>query len=383
MGICESADSNPGYYEEGKAFIRYGGNIDPATELYGEAAIAGRDLNVAVITAFALGSDKPVRIYRTGTHAGLSAIRIGKEVPNVGSLFINTSEGGETIRQNIVENQIATAVTEIAEKDIAYLSENKNAFDVIDLTLPTNSIEVVSAAVLAIDNGGLLCISAKPGGIHSAIYGVVQANAPFEPEMEIRSLITHCGYICARNQRILEPLFTVNTHSVLRVYLRVVNKPNYAKLTSINNGYVFYDDTSFYIQPQAIQTTKGTSMNAKAAPVSLPVFDAQMKIAGPIYFGPIKDNAFVMKVIDVLRASNSNLVQYVTLVLDELDDPFVYSFAALASRYSIPNLSSEYVFPLLRSRNYKCSFSHLSEDLFKTNATPDIIASVLKDLRIE
>jgi len=104
-------------------------------------------------------------------------------------------------------------------------------FHVIDLDPYGSAHPFVPSAIAAIQNGGLLCVTATDMAVLAGAYGevcytkydAVPLKAPFIHEQAIRILLNFISKAAAKEKKYIEPLISLSIDFYLRVFVRVCN----------------------------------------------------------------------------------------------------------------------------------------------------------------
>lgn len=165
--------------------------------------------------------DRPIDILEGLSATGLRSLRFAKETTGVGRVWANDIDpvAFENIKMNTKSEEKITATC----SDVNVLCwGNKDAYDVIDLDPYGSPAQFLESAVVAIRDGGLLCITATDlavlcGNLPEACYtkyGSVPLHAPFCHEQAIRILLYAISVAAARHRRAIDPLLSISGWSL-------------------------------------------------------------------------------------------------------------------------------------------------------------------------
>ena len=126
-----------------------------------------RDLSIAVIQEYANEAEVEggIKILEALAASGLRSVRFAKELQGIESVVANdwSRQAVESIERNVRHNQVEDIVTG-HNGDAALLmyqhKQKKDRFDVIDLDPYGSPTPFLDAAVQAVSEGGLLCVTA-------------------------------------------------------------------------------------------------------------------------------------------------------------------------------------------------------------------------------
>uniref|UniRef100_A0A7S2U128 tRNA (guanine(26)-N(2))-dimethyltransferase n=1 Tax=Lotharella oceanica TaxID=641309 RepID=A0A7S2U128_9EUKA len=147
---------------------------------------------------------------------------------------------------------------------------------------------------------------------------------------------------------------------------------------------------AFYLQPlgQVDTSKKHPKYNQAIGPPCdkrCEFTGSRMKIAGPIWAGPLHDKEFVKKLQDHVKANpkkyktEKKMIGQLNVVETELENPLYYDHGCLSrlfrTNYRIVQLRSA-----ILNAGYKVSQSHANGDAIKTNAPPKVIMDIMKQI---
>jgi tRNA (guanine26-N2/guanine27-N2)-dimethyltransferase len=106
-----------------------------------------------------------------------------------------------------------------------------------------------------------------------------------------------------------------------------------------------------------------------------------MKLAGPVWLGPTKDDAFVEKVIGVLERGQFNqkehAIRMLELIRGEAEVPFFYDHHVLCRDLKATPSHIGALLDALEAEGYKASRTHFSGVSFKTDAPLNVIKGLI------
>ncbi|KAJ4461659.1 putative tRNA methyltransferase 1 L homeolog [Paratrimastix pyriformis] len=216
--------------------------------------------------------------------SGLRSIRYFLEVPGVSGCVANDldPDAVKSIHRNLEYNHIdPTKVVAHQGDAILYMHEcnaTRKRFDMIDLDPYGTAAPFLDAAVQAVAEGGLLCITCTDMGVLAGNtpevcwtkYGTVPVKARFCHEMALRILLgcisTHAG----RHSRYIVPLLSLSADFYVRVFVRVYTSPAACKrvVSLMAHAYKCNQCPSFYTQPLARTVGPDPALPHKCVPTA-------------------------------------------------------------------------------------------------------------------
>ncbi|KAG8014564.1 tRNA (guanine(26)-N(2))-dimethyltransferase [Nibea albiflora] len=231
--------------------------------------------------------------------SGLRSVRFALEVPGLQSVTANdfSTKAAALIARNAQYNGVSHLLQASCRDASMLMYEmrgKKERYDVIDLDPYGSPASFLDAAVQAVTEGGLLCITCTDMAVMAgnsgetcySKYGSVSIKAKYCHEMALRIILHSLDQRAAVYQRYIQPLLSVSVDFYIRVFVRV--------------------------------------------------FTGQL--GGPLWAEPIHDLAFVQKVLSAVsgnpsRFGTSKRIEGVlSMVTEELEDvPLYYTVDSLSS----------------------------------------------------
>lgn len=354
--------------EEGRARVEVRGKV-----FYNPRMEMNRDITVAVIESL-----PEVTTYVDAMAAsGIRGIRIKKEVSRDLDVTINDWDAPayELIKENVALNGVSANVTNRGANTL--LSSTQYDFvDIDPFGTPSPYIDAVCRAskramgVTATDTAPL-CGAHLKAGIRT--YGAYPVKTDYYSEMGLRILMGKVVREQAKYDRAVRPLLCHATQHYVRLYLSVEHGVAYADKMMQQMGFLahcFACKDRFALHGLAVQ-----------APEKCPVCGSKMKLAGPLWLGPTKDDTFVEKVIGVLERGQFNRKEHATrmlrLIRNEAEVPFFYDHHVLCRDLKATPSHIEVLLDALEAEGYKASRTHFSGVGFKTDAPLNAIKGII------
>lgn len=175
-----------------------------------------------------------IRILEGLAASGLRSVRFGLEIPGVKEIVANDFDKAavEIIKENIKINKMEHLIKASNGDAAMVMYENREKdkrFDVIDLDPYGSPHLFLDAAVQAVTDGGLLCITCtdaavlcgnSPETCHSK-YGSVSLRTKYCHEMGLRIILRSVEAHANRYSRYIEPLVSVSVDFYFRVFVKV------------------------------------------------------------------------------------------------------------------------------------------------------------------
>ena len=284
-----------------------------------------------------------------------------------------------------------------------YAKGQQLCWDVIDLDPYGSASPFIDGAVQAIENGGLLAITctdmAALGGSHpetafGRYAGLPIQSAKYLQELALRILLYTVSVSAARYGRTIKPILCVGMDFYIRCFLQVNNDKKGVMDLSLNVGHVYQSTkcSTFYTLPHGQMGGKKGNVyqSIRLDPSTCPDTGAPFKVGGPIWLGPLHDNATVKLALKRLgdpncQAPNLKLIAtrerlrgLLTTVSEEIDAPLFYNLSALSRDLHISSPPVGTFKAALHNAGYEVSGQHKDPMAIKTNAPSTVVWDIMR-----
>ncbi|XP_022661164.1 probable tRNA (guanine(26)-N(2))-dimethyltransferase isoform X3 [Varroa destructor] len=256
--------------------------------------------------------------------SGLRSIRYALELDDefIKEIVANdiSKNAIESIRMNAQLNGLGNKIRPNMGDAVLYMYQCKSEgryFDVVDLDPYGCAAKFLDPAVQAVQNGGLLCVTATDMAILCgntpetcrAKYGSVSLRGKFCHEMALRILLCSIESAANRHGRFITPLVSISVDFYIRVFVKVEASAQKVKLSTSKLAIVYCCNgcENFHFQPMGTQVTveqKTHFKNSRGPPVG-PICDncgGTFTMGGPIWTNPIHSRDFVLRLQQSLRS---------------------------------------------------------------------------------
>uniref|UniRef100_A0A1A8J7G6 tRNA (guanine(26)-N(2))-dimethyltransferase n=1 Tax=Nothobranchius kuhntae TaxID=321403 RepID=A0A1A8J7G6_NOTKU len=337
--------------------------------------------------------------------SGLRSVRFALEVPGLQSVTANdfSSKAAALIARNAQYNRVSHLVQGSCRDASMLMYEKrgkKERYDVIDLDPYGSPASFLDAAVQAVSEGGLLCVTCTDMAVMAgnsgetcySKYGSISIKAKYCHEMALRIILHSLDQRAGVYQRYIQPLLSVSADFYIRVFVRVFTGQATVKNSASKQALVYncVGCGSFHLQRMGRRIDNGKHMKYSAAtgpPVGPECEQCGQRhqLGGPIWAEPIHDQEFVQKVLSAVSGNPSRfgtskrIEGMLSMVTEELEDVPLY--------YTVDNLTSTLhcnTPPLLQFRSallhagHRVSLSHACKNAIKTDAPPAAIWDIMR-----
>ncbi|KAH8726592.1 S-adenosyl-L-methionine-dependent methyltransferase [Phaeosphaeriaceae sp. PMI808] len=269
----------------------------------------------------------PYTILDALSATGLRALRFAQEIPFATEITANdmSQNAVDSIALNVKHNKLQDRITANTGNAISYMYSfcDKKGFDVIDLDPYGTAAPFLDAAIQAINNDGLLCITCTDSAIFAS-HGYLEktysqyGGLPFkgEPchEGGLRLLLHAIATSAARYGMAIEPLLSLSIDYYIRVFVRVRKSPNDVKLLAGKTMIVYHCEsgcgswsTQFLARNKVTKNKNGDHMY-KHGFAAGPSADQHCQhcgfkthLSGPMYGGPLHNVGFIERIFAQLN----------------------------------------------------------------------------------
>ena len=269
----------------------------------------------------------PFSILDALSATGLRAIRYAQEIPFATSITANdmSQNAVDSIKLNVKHNQLEDRITAKTGNAMAYMYSycDKKGYDVIDLDPYGTAAPFLDAAIQAINNDGLLCVTCTDSAIFASHgylektysqYGGLPLKGEPCHEGGLRLLLHAIASSAARYGMAVEPLLSLSIDYYIRVFVRIRKSPNEVKLLAGKTMVVYHCDsgcgawsTQFLARNKAINNKNGDKVY-KHSFAAGPSTDEHCQhcgfkthLSGPMYGGPLHNVGFIERVLAQLN----------------------------------------------------------------------------------
>ncbi|XP_067416599.1 tRNA (guanine(26)-N(2))-dimethyltransferase isoform X2 [Emydura macquarii macquarii] len=346
-----------------------------------------------------------VRILEGLAASGLRSIRFAKEVPGLRAVVANdfSSKAVELMARNIQFNGVGHLVTpNLADARMLMYQQKaeKNPFDIIDLDPYGSPATFLDAAVQAVSEGGLLCVTCTDMAVMAgnsgetcySKYGAMSLKGKFCHEMALRLILHSLDLRANCYQRYIVPLLSVSVDFYIRVFVRVFTGQATVKASASKQALVYHcvGCGTHHLQRLGKMTSHGSNFKYSAAsgpPVgpSCEYCHQRHQLGGPMWAEPLHHLAFVQRVLLALgsnpgRFGTQDRIQGVlSMVTEELSDvPLYYTLDSLSSTIHCNTPSLLQFRSALLHAGHRVSLSHACKNAIKTDAPPSVLWDIMR-----
>ncbi|KAH9508918.1 tRNA methyltransferase 1 [Bulinus truncatus] len=406
----------------------------PESVFYNPVQEYNRDLTIAIISEYAaqhlkkkdgthltdaetaannetpqVGKKYPngITIFEGLAASGLRSVRFGLEIPGIKQVIANDFDKNavEFIEKNIQKNALEDIVkANYRDASIAMYEcrSTEKQFDVIDLDPYGSPAVFLDAAVQAVKDGGLLCITCTDAAVLcgnapekcSANYGAISLRSKYCHEMGLRIMLQCLDSHANRYGRYIVPLISLSIDFYFRLFVQVFSGQKQVKHSCTKKSLVFecVGCGSYLLQPLAEALPAKGNGNFKFIPGSGPIVPQicehckhHYKIGGPIWSAPLHDTDFVKKIITRVSSGLHNLktseriLGMLNVAHEELPDvPFFYVLDAICSVLHCCAPSMVTFRSALLNAGYRVSLSHAAKNSYKTDAPSKFVWDIMR-----
>ena len=273
----------------------------------------------------------PFRILDALSATGLRALRYAKEIPSATYITANDLSASATssIKLNIQHNGVAGLVHPTTGDARAHMYSRTNStrpvdqlYHVIDLDPYGTAAPFLDAALQALADGGLLCVTCTDAGVFASAgylektysqYGGLPFKGPQSHEGGLRLILHAITTSAARYGIAIEPLLSLSIDFYARLFVRIRRSPAEVKFLAGKTMLVYNCDSGcgawtkqFLAQTKEKPAKNGdicyTYSLAQAPPADRYCEHCGFKthLSGPMWGGPLHNPYFIQKMLDIV-----------------------------------------------------------------------------------
>lgn len=278
------------------------------------------------------------RILDALSATGLRALRYAREIPMATTITANdlSSSATASIKLNAEHNKLSDRINPITSDAIEHMHRaaaraagGPTPYHVIDLDPYGTAAPFLDAAVRAIVDGGLLCVTCTDAGVFASVgylektysqYGGLPLKGPHAHEGGLRLILHAIATSAARYGLAIEPLLSLSIDFYARVFVRICHSPVEVKFLASKTMVVYSCDAgcgAWSIQHLA-RTREKTAKNGDTfynfSPALAPSANAYCEHcgfkthqAGPMWGGPLHNPHFIQRILDMLPTLDESI----------------------------------------------------------------------------
>ncbi|RKF54431.1 tRNA -dimethyltransferase [Erysiphe neolycopersici] len=276
---------------------------------------------------------------------GLRALRYAHEIPFVTSITANDLLPSATkqIKLNILHNKLTSKIIATNGNAISHMynliestlpsnfGTKSSKYSVIDLDPYGTASPFLDAAVQALQDGGLLCVTCTDAAVWAsngwpekcfALYGGLPLKGPLSHEAGLRLILHAIATSAARYGLAITPLLSLSIDFYARIFVRVHRSAQHVKFLAGKTMIVYNCDvgcgawsTQMLGRNRFATTKKGNEMwkhgleQGPSANQNCTECGFKTHIGGPMYAGPLHNPEFIRRILDGLKDVDEEIYQ--------------------------------------------------------------------------
>lgn len=295
---------------------------------------------------------------------GLRALRYAAEIPSITSVVANdlSPPAVQSMKVNVEYNGLDKLIQPNLGDARAYMYSQTDAlsktnsgrhkkFDVIDLDPYGTAAPFMDAAVQAVKDGGLICVTCTDAGVWAstgfpektfALYGGAPSRGSHSHEVGLRLILQGLAASGARYGIAIEPLLSLSIDFYARLFVRVHHSPAQVKYLAGNSMLVYNCDSGCGAYSRQPLTQRKEKLDKKGrpfytfAPAQGPLSGPRCEhcgfkthISGPMWGGPLHNPHFIQSILNMLPGLDRNTYQTIDRIEGMLTTAFEEDLDAL------------------------------------------------------
>lgn len=280
----------------------------------------------------------PLRILDALSATGLRALRYAREIATVTSVTANdlSASATDSIKLNVSHNGLGDKIIATTGDAIDHMHAagssipgSPSPYHVIDLDPYGTAGPFFDAAVRAVVDGGLLCVTCTDAGVFASVgylektysqYGGLPVKGAHAHEAGLRLILHAIAMSAARYGLAIEPLLSLSIDFYARLFVRVHRSAAEVKFLASKTMLVYNCDSgcgAWDIQHLArakAKTAKNgdtfynfTSAIAPSTGTRCEHCGFKTHLAGPMWGGPLHNPYFIKRILDTLPTLDKDI----------------------------------------------------------------------------
>ena len=277
----------------------------------------------------------PLRILDALSASGLRALRYGKELPFPTHITANdiSKSATEAIKLNVEHNKLQNKVQISTGDAIDHMQHSSShasrqsgpgarLYHVIDLDPYGTAAPFLDAAVRAVVDGGLLCVTCTDAGVFASTgylektysqYGGLPLKGPHAHEGGIRLILNCIATAAARYGIAIEPLLSLSIDFYARTFVRIHKSAAEVKFLASKTMFVYNCDAGcgawsiqYLAHARGKENRNGETVykhTSAVGPTSNALCEhcgSKTHVAGPMWGGSLHNTRFIERILDSL-----------------------------------------------------------------------------------
>ncbi len=353
-----------------------------------------RDLSIYIYNIFLdeYSNNKNNQITFADAFGGIGprGLRVAVEVPKVSKIYINDinelaiTAAKESALLNNVNEKCIFSLNEVCKFLISRPTERNKRFTIVDLDPFGSPSPFIECVLRAVEDDGLISITATDTAVLSGIYQKVclrkyfglSINSIYSNEVATRLIISSTALIAARLGIYVFPIYAHSNRHYFRVYLKASISNSMANKVFDNLGYIKH---CFNCGERNFSNIFSTDL--------CPICNSKFHVAGQLWTGKLFDKSIISNLIKNCFSGNFNndkknhhIKQIFDISIEELDDmPYYFSVDEIASKLKTSPKKLSQIIEKVICSGYRASRTIFRPTGLKTNASMSDLLCILKN----
>ena len=353
-----------------------------------------RDLSIYIYNIFLdeYSNNKNNQITFADAFGGIGprGLRVAVEVPKVSKIYINDinelaiTAAKESALLNNVNEKCIFSLNEVCKFLISRPTERNKRFTIVDLDPFGSPSPFIECVLRAVEDDGLISITATDTAVLSGIYQKVclrkyfglSINSIYSNEVATRLIISSTALIAARLGIYVFPIYAHSNRHYFRVYLKASISNSMANKVFDNLGYIKH---CFNCGERNFSNIFSTDL--------CPICNSKFHVAGQLWIGKLFDKSIISNLIKNCFSGNFNndkknhhIKQIFDISIEELDDmPYYFSVDEIASKLKTSQKKLSQIIEKVICSGYRASRTIFRPTGLKTNASMSDLLCILKN----
>jgi tRNA (guanine26-N2/guanine27-N2)-dimethyltransferase len=284
------------------------------------------------------------------------------------------------VEDNSLEDKIRVSNLE-ANSFLATHTAPKQRFDFIDIDPYGSPSPYMDTAIRALTNRGLIAVTATDTAPLCGVgetacvrkYWGKPLRTEYSKELAIRLILNSIVLTASRHDRGIEVLLTHATDHYFRAYVQIVRGALRSDASISQLGHVLH---CFHCMNRILSRGFVHAFDAKC-----PLCGDLMRVAGPVWLGPLVDKNFCRSIVDGPEATEPRASKLLQALIEEADSAPCYFVAdKVCDRFNLPIPPKNDILFELKKLGHQATGTHFHPTGIKTDASIQELKEILFNL---
>lgn len=351
---------------------------------YNKLMAFSRDFSICTIKAYAkLTNKKKLKIAEPLTASGVRGLRYAKEIEEISQVIlsdVNPIAVDFTVMNTLLNHLEDKVMVEHLDANtlLSLHAVKSRRFDIVDIDPFGSPAPYIDSAIRSTTIDGMIAVTATDMpplcGVYPEValkrYGGLSLRTEYCHEIAIRLILSLLYREASKYDLTIKPLISHSTRHYVRVYVQLTSSKDVENLGVIRHCY-----NCLHREVVRMSELERKSPSCRSC-------EASMRIAGPLWIGPIFDKEFCKKVLAILDSltlpHKKTLKKTLSFIVNEADGPpTYYTIDSISRVYKVRQPKMNELVDRLRLNGFYASRTHFNPKGFRFDGSITDLIKVL------